>query len=892
MIHNMNNNTSNEEILEMERCPYKGYTYFVPRKADAGSNVKVTDFKLALAGHAISPIKDAARLFMKKTASQSHDCLELNINGTDWENSFGNTDLTFYIYRERRDHPLAQATLNIEEYKDLHFSFPLKNNILQPGRYFLLGENVSETSDEHSFDTLNGHLCFPFMVLRAGEELMHPTLVSATASRPLASIGKEAHYTSGALRISLNFKKPRHEAIDEIVESRKNVGEEFSIICYNQDWHLMACADRFMSGGKPLKSNMLLSLHSENIWMPGTYFAVVSHNREPFALVSFHYEGDETTPCQCRLLAEGEDEYWMVKKLEPDTESRWQHVRKFQGLTQVKPRLVRLSRQNGFNRFCSLHSLEKLRTNAFSIVTSSIPFHAQRLALCLPHLLGFCTQSYRMIDCAEWVDSISEPDCSYLEKRDNYTLTLRNISALLTPNGQQLLTRIEEATKDETVFWSLILCGTRDEVEQVLARAPQLAARFPAETHFDILPPTAAEMVFLIQQQICQTSFNLAPSSEHALALQVSSLVQEMYSWKKEDIEQFVYKGIVARMKQRLNANYSPNEQPKPKDLLTIQPEDIDIASYLKSEVSSRPSADGTDIRTFDNSMAELNEMIGLHNLKDELTTTFYQVCFNEQRKRLGLPAEEDGTHHMIFTGNPGTGKTTVAGMIGKIYHSLGLLSKGEVISTERNQLVGRYIGETEEKMSALLKRAEGNVLFIDEAYTLCDSLEDRKDYGNHVIESLLTLLAKPHSDMLVILAGYADEMERLMQMNQGLKGRFPYRFHFDDYSAEELMQIATNLLNRKNYILSFEAEALLKSAVADAIIHKDRYFGNARWINQFVVSGILPAMAKRVIQSGAPMNIEAFRTIEATDVEHAIRKYVKPASPHLIPRRRIGFIA
>lgn len=345
-------------------------------------------------------------------------------------------------------------------------------------------------------------------------------------------------------------------------------------------------------------------------------------------------------------------------------------------------------------------------------------------------------------------------------------------------------------------------------------------------------------------------------------------------------------------MKQRLKADYSPNEQPKPKDLLTIQPEDIEIASYLKSEASSRPSADGTDIRTFDSSMTELNEMIGLHNLKDELTTTFYQVCFNQQRKRLGLPAEEDGTHHMIFTGNPGTGKTTVAGMIGKIYHSLGLLSKGEVITTERKQLVGRYIGETEEKMSALLKRAEGNVLFIDEAYTLCDSLEDRKDYGNHVIESLLTLLAKPHSDMLVILAGYADEMERLMQMNQGLKGRFPYKFHFDDYSAEELMQIANNLLNRKNYILSFEAEALMKNAVADAVANKDRYFGNARWINQFVVSGILPAMARRVIQGGAPMDVEAFRTIEAIDVEHAIRKYVKPVSPHLIPRRRIGFIA
>ena len=143
---------------------------------------------------------------------------------------------------------------------------------------------------------------------------------------------------------------------------------------------------------------------------------------------------------------------------------------------------------------------------------------------------------------------------------------------------------------------------------------------------------------------------------------------------------------------------------------------------------------------------------------------------------------------------------------------------------------MGRYIGETEEKVNEVLKQARGNVLFIDEAYSLCDSADDRKDYGNRVVESLLTVLAQPHPDMLVILAGYADEMERLLQMNPGLESRFPHRFHFDDYTAEELLQIARDLLQRQQYLCEPDADRALDEVVRRAVAGKDRYFGNARW--------------------------------------------------------------
>ena len=195
--------------------------------------------------------------------------------------------------------------------------------------------------------------------------------------------------------------------------------------------------------------------------------------------------------------------------------------------------------------------------------------------------------------------------------------------------------------------------------------------------------------------------------------------------------------------------------------------------------------------------------------------------------------------------------------------------------------------------MSKLLKRAKGNVLFIDEAYALCDTTEDRKDFGYHVIEALLPVMAAPNPDMIVILAGYADEMERLMAANQGLKGRFAHHLHFDDYTAGELMQIAHNLLAEHQYILADGAQVLLRSIVERVVAHKDCYFGNARWIKQFIESGILPAMASRVmhrLQATEP-DRALLTSIEKDDVEAAERIYA-PRQVALCPRPRIGFVA
>ena len=288
----------------------------------------------------------------------------------------------------------------------------------------------------------------------------------------------------------------------------------------------------------------------------------------------------------------------------------------------------------------------------------------------------------------------------------------------------------------------------------------------------------------------------------------------------------------------------------------------------------------------------ELQQMVGLKQLKEDIQEARMMSLFLKERRELNLDLCGDSRYHMLFLGNPGTGKTTVARLVGKMYHQMGLLSKGHTVETCRTNLVGEYLGHTEKNTKEAIEEARGGVLFIDEAYTLIEGGSDTKDYGKEVINALLTVLSEPNPDMIVILAGYEDEMEQMLQANPGLKGRFPHTLRFNDYSAEELMQIARLQFDHGAYRMSPEAECLLRATIAGALADKDRYFSNARWIKQFIASGILPAMAQRVMTHDAPDNIELYRTIERCDIEQAAEKLPSRPAVSITPRRRIGFRA
>jgi hypothetical protein len=263
----------------------------------------------------------------------------------------------------------------------------------------------------------------------------------------------------------------------------------------------------------------------------------------------------------------------------------------------------------------------------------------------------------------------------------------------------------------------------------------------------------------------------------------------------------------------------------------------------------------------------EINRMIGLHSLKKELKRYVDKVRYNEARVRAGYVVKPVALHS-VYLGNPGTGKTTVARLMGKVFHELGLLTKGHVVVEERNSLTGKFYGSEEEKTTQALERAQGGVLFIDEAYTLLVK-EDPKDPGRRIMETLLTTLSdEGNRDICIILAGYPNPMIDMLNENPGMKSRLPNVYHFDDYSVDELMQIARSYMETNQYVLTEEAEAALHRTVEKACSRRDNKFGNGRYIISLLENRIIPNLASRLIATGEIEQVELINRIEKVDVE------------------------
>lgn len=241
-----------------------------------------------------------------------------------------------------------------------------------------------------------------------------------------------------------------------------------------------------------------------------------------------------------------------------------------------------------------------------------------------------------------------------------------------------------------------------------------------------------------------------------------------------------------------------------------------------------------------------LESLVGLENIKKSIMAHASLVNLNRRRMELGL-FNHMPPMHMVFTGNPGTGKTTVAELIGEIYHGMGVLSSGHLVEVDRSKLVGQFLGDTEKNTLNAIKSAAGGVLFIDEAYNLFTNDPDRRDFGHRVIETLLTYLSMEQTNMIVILAGYTVEMEHLLQSNPGLKSRFSYVFHFNDYTPEQLLKIGGFVMKKEQYEITPEAEKKLAQYVINAYSHKDEHFGNGRFITRLLTTKIIPAVSDRL---------------------------------------------
>jgi len=303
---------------------------------------------------------------------------------------------------------------------------------------------------------------------------------------------------------------------------------------------------------------------------------------------------------------------------------------------------------------------------------------------------------------------------------------------------------------------------------------------------------------------------------------------------------------------------------------------DDDIEFYQEDEVEEKnqklikdPAAPVAN-DSYENVLHDLDAMVGLDSIKSKVKEYTNYLKFIALRKEKGLADSEGINLHAVFKGNPGTGKTTVARMLGRIYKELGLLKKGHVIEVDRGDLVAEFIGQTAPKTKEAIKKAKDGILFIDEAYSLARKDEDSKDFGKEAIEILLKELSDS-TDIAIIVAGYPNEMNTFLESNPGLKSRFNMIYDFPDYVPQELIKISEYACEKRGVKLSEPAKVVMYKYLVETYRNRDKFFGNARMVNSFI-DEFKMNLGLRVMKVKDPkkLKLEDLSTIEKEDIERA----------------------
>ncbi|ROR29451.1 SpoVK/Ycf46/Vps4 family AAA+-type ATPase [Mobilisporobacter senegalensis] len=261
-----------------------------------------------------------------------------------------------------------------------------------------------------------------------------------------------------------------------------------------------------------------------------------------------------------------------------------------------------------------------------------------------------------------------------------------------------------------------------------------------------------------------------------------------------------------------------------------------------------------------DSLLTELNELVGLSNVKEEINSLINLIKVRKLRETYNMP-QMDMSFHMVFTGNPGTGKTTVARLIAKIYKELGLLSDGNLVETDRAGLVAGYVGQTALKVKEVVEKAIGGVLFIDEAYSLTNGVGSN-DFGSEAIDTLVKMMEDNRDNLVVIVAGYKKEMENFLKSNTGLISRFNKFLEFSDYTTEDLIDILNTMAKRTDLKISEDATLEVKDKLNTMPKSKLKIFGNARGIRN-VFEKIIVNQANRLVTIDAPTKDELTQIIK-----------------------------
>lgn len=412
-------------------------------------------------------------------------------------------------------------------------------------------------------------------------------------------------------------------------------------------------------------------------------------------------------------------------------------------------------------------------------------------------------------------------------------------------NEQQIVRNLIDELNDpmKQSNWMLVLTGEPQGMESLLAAYPELRKYFQEPIYMEDFKPDELNR---IADRCCEErDVHLAPEARKKLEM----YILHKYNQRGPNFEnaRFVQRLFDDKIIPAMYKRIADSEDPSVAE---------DLALIAADSIPSINGYSGV-------AMNELDELVGLAKIKTKVKDYLNAVRLASKRMEFGLPTSMPRLH-MAFLGNPGTGKTTVAEIIGKVFAEWGILSCGRVIRTEKSQMVGQYIGETEYKMTNLLARARGNILFIDEAYQLVEGGE--RDFGRIVMNSLLTELGKDNLDMVVILAGYTAPMKRLLESNEGIESRFPNVFNFEDYTTDELLEIGKLMIHKQGFRLTKGAERNMQAIIQAESEKPSPRFGNGRFVSNLIQNEILATLGARTSKMEAP-SAEDLSTILSEDV-------------------------